>query len=142
MFIRIVKYATRVGLIAIAFWNIQAYTRTVLTLPEREVNATVYWEKAWDPIHLELDRIGYRIGDLGYITSRSLRGEPMSEAEDIRRAALYFVVIPLNLLPNRMDTPFVLADFSKEKPPQLPPYLVQVYDPGNGLVLLRSIVKP
>ncbi len=137
----ILKSVTGIGLIAAACWNIRAYTIEVLTLPPRAANEVVNDESAWEPIHKELDRIGYGIGDLSYVTARALRGEPVSEAESIHRMMLYYAVIPLNLVHDRIDTPFVLADFRAERPAQLPPGLTQFYDPGNGLVLLKSAAR-
>ncbi len=128
----ILKSVTGIGLIAAACWNIRAYTIEVLTLPPRAANEVVNDESAWEPIHKELDRIGYGIGDVSYVTARSLRGEPVSEAESIHRMMLYYAVIP---------PPFVLADFRAERPAQLPPGLTQFYDPGNGLVLLKSAAR-
>jgi hypothetical protein len=137
----ILKAIACISVIAVAAWNIRAYTTTVLTLPPREENDLVNWERAWEPVHKELTHLGYTIGDLGYVTARSLRGEPVSESENIHRAELYYVVIPLNLIHGKIDAPFVLGDFTVERPTELPPSLVQVYDGGTGLVLLKSKAK-
>ena len=132
------KSAVQIGLIAVACWNVVAFTSMVLKLPSRGVHHIVGWEKAWEPIHLWLKGVGYDVGDIGYVTARSLRGEPPSEIENVNRAELYYVVIPLNLVQNRSDTPYVLGDFTAGRPTELPPNLVEISEPGNGLVLLRN----
>jgi len=113
----------------------------VLKLPSRGVYDVVGWEKAWEPIQVWLKSVGYDLGDIGYVTARSLRGEPLSEIENVHRAELYYVVIPLNLVQNRSDTPYVLGDFTAGRPTELPPGLVEVSDPGSRLVLLRNTLS-
>ena len=135
------KSAVQIGLIAVACWNVQAFTSMVLKLPSRGVYDVVGWEKAWEPIHVWLQSVGYDLGDIGYVTARSLRGEPPSEIETAHRVELYYVVIPLNLRQNRSDTPYVLGDFTFGRPTELPTGLVEVYDPGNGLVLLENTLS-
>jgi hypothetical protein len=126
-------------LIAVACWNLGAFTTEVLKRPSREVSNVVNWEKAWKPIHTQLNIAGYEIGELGYVTARSLRGEPPSEDEINRRIELGYVVIPWHLVHNKIDAAFIVADFSVEKPAQLPPGLTPFYDPG--LLLLKSTRK-
>jgi hypothetical protein len=134
-----IQIVARTIVVAVAFWNIWAFTLTVLRLPPREVTNVVGWEKRWEPIRDELIRSKYRTGDLGYVTARGLRGEPVTDAEFNNRAELYYVVIPLNLIQNTIDTPFVLGDFTFNEPmPELPDGVVKVFDPGNGLVLFRG----
>jgi hypothetical protein len=136
------KSIVRIGLIGTACWNIQSYTGTVLKFPQRDANAVVQAEEAWTPIHKQLAIAGYTIGDIGYVTARSLRGEPLDNTEVGRRTALYYAVIPLNLARDDRNTPFVIGDFRLETPPQLPPDLTVVFDSGNGLVLLKRSRKP
>jgi len=132
--------AAQIGLIAVVCWNLRAFTSQTLKLPARGVHDIVGWEKAWEPIGAFL-HAKYELGDIGYVTARSLRGEPLSEREDVSRIELYYVVIPLNLVPNRTDTPFVLADFTAERPNKLPPGLEEVVDSGRGLVLLKNTLS-
>jgi hypothetical protein len=131
----ILKRVTRVALIAVACWNIQAYTVMVFNLPAREY--AVGWDTAWQPIQQHLLSAGYSIGDIGYVTARSLRGEAPSDAEVTSWAELRYRVVPLNLVFNKQDAPFIVGDFAPERPAALPPGLTTVYDSGNGLVLLQ-----
>jgi hypothetical protein len=132
------KRFTHVALIAVACWNIQAFTVMVLRLPPREVNNPVGWETQWDPIQKQLTLANYRNGKLGYVTARSLRGEAASEQELTSWAELRYTVVPFDLVFNKSDAPFIVGDFAPERPAALPPGLSTVYDSGSGLVLLRS----
>ena len=59
-----------------------------------------------------------------------------------RRAVLYYAAIPLNVVPDKLDAPFVLADFALGgSPDQLPEGFEKVYDSGNGLLLLKRRAK-
>src|SRR5262245_37747291 len=101
----IMRLIARISLIAVSCWNLRAYTHDVLSISPRDENEIVNWEKLWQPIHDELIRVGYTIGDLGYASPRALRGEPVSADESVRRVQLYYVVIPLNLVQNKLDAP-------------------------------------
>jgi hypothetical protein len=80
----------------------------------------------------------YRDGYLGYITNRSLRGEPRTDRDGVHWAELRFVAIPLMLERDRPDdAPYVLGDFIEDSIPETPAGLVKVHDPGNGLILYR-----
>jgi hypothetical protein len=97
-------------------------------------------EKDWMPIRKQLGIEGYTIGELGLITPESLRNEPPSSAENARYIELSFAAIPLHLVRNKLDTPFVLADFTRARA-ELPPGLIPYVDPGNGLLLLKNANK-
>ena len=127
-----------IGVIGVACWNIGVYTSAVMRHPPREVHDVVSAESAWAPVYLELMRVNYRIGDLGYVTPGILRGEPYSEIDRVRGVELSYVVIPWDLVVNKRDSPIVLADFRIERPAQLPPGLEPIFDPGTGFVLLKS----
>jgi hypothetical protein len=130
---------SRAIVVAVAVWNIWMFTLFVMQVPPRDLNRTVVWEKRFEPIREVLHSARYRMGDLGYVTARGLRGEPVSDAEFINRAELYYVVIPWNLIQNTVDAPYVIGDFTFNEPtPELPQGLVKVFDPGNGLILFRG----
>src|SRR5262245_21582005 len=133
-----VKLIVLIALVAVACWNIGVSTCFILRLPPREVNEVEAWQKEWEPIQTRLIREGYGIGDVGYITARSLRGEEPSEREIVERTLLYYAAIPLNLVRNKMNSPFILANFKDEKPIHMPPGLAVVYDSGHGLVLFKT----
>src|SRR5262245_18667332 len=126
------KSIAGIGVIGIVCWNNLIHTRTVVRFPEREVNDVVIFEKMWAPVHQQLQFAGYGIGDIGYVTARSLRGEPEDNTEVGRRLALFYAAIPLNLVRGKIDTTFVIGDFGLETPRWLPPGFTLLFDPGNG----------
>jgi hypothetical protein len=133
----IVQSVIVAGLIAVACWNVADYTATVFAL--RTVSTDVAgWDKLWEPMRGYLANAGYQIGDLGFVTTTSVRNGTMTEEEGLHRFYLYYAVIPLNLVPNKLDAPYVVGHFLRGKPDNLPPGLIEVYDPGNGLILLKS----
>jgi hypothetical protein len=136
----VLKRVVSIAVIAVAIWNIKALTTTVLKLPSRDAIDIVNVERSWVPIRNQLSVEGYTIGDLGFITPESLRGEPQSSVEDARYVELTFAVIPLHLVRNKLDTRFVLADFTRARA-DLPPGLIPYVDPGNGLLLLKNTTK-
>jgi hypothetical protein len=124
--------------IAVACWNVWTLTLRVSTFGSRENNSNVVFERLWGPFFNEFVKADYRIGDVGYITARTLRGEQPTNDDKIRRVNFYYAAIPLNVVPDKLDAPFVIADFAMGAPPdQLPQGFDKLYDGGNGLMLLK-----
>jgi hypothetical protein len=118
-------------------WNIAGFTRSVFNLPPLEHNDLVGWEKQWLPLGLELALRSYSIGDIGFVTAATLRGQPPSELDQIRRLQLSYVAIPLNPVMGRLDTPYVIGEFTDGRPPQAPPHLIPILESGN-MVLFKN----
>jgi hypothetical protein len=132
----ILQSVTAIGLIAVACWNVTDYTATTFSVPG--TTDVAGWEKLFEPIQEYLTTVGYGINDLGYVSSTQLQEGITTEEESIHRAYLYYVAIPMNIVQNKLDAPYIVGDFLRARPDKLPPGLVQVFDPGNGLVLLQS----
>jgi hypothetical protein len=128
---------TVIGLVAVACWNVADYTATMLFFRNSKTNVEGA-EELWVPLREHLNAIGYRIGDLGFVSSSSLRDGTMTEEDKLHRAYLYYAAIPFNVVENKLDAPYIIGDFLRSRPDTLPPGLVMVFDPGNGLVLLKS----
>jgi hypothetical protein len=56
-----------------ACWNVWTLTLRVLTFGSREEDSNVVFERLWIPFFIEFVKADYRIGDVGYITARTLR---------------------------------------------------------------------
>jgi hypothetical protein len=124
--------------IVVACWNVWTLTLRVLTFGSREEDSNVVFERLWIPFFIEFVKADYRIGDVGYITARTLRGEQPTNDDKVRRVNFYYAAIPLNVVPDTLNAPFVIADFAVSGPPdQLPQGFDKVYDGGNGLMLLK-----
>ena len=133
----ILRGIAKLVLIVVACWNVWTLTLQVLTYGPRDNQENVVWERRWLPFFNEFAKADYRFGTVGYITPRTLRGEPPTEDDTARRAHLYYAAIPLNVVPDKLDAPFVLADFASGTPDKLPEGFEKVYDSGDGLLLLR-----
>src|SRR5262245_53804079 len=94
--------------IIVACWNVCTLTLLVLNFGPRENNATEAFERIWAPFFNEFVKEHYRIGDVGYITARTLRGEPPNNDDVVRRVSFYYAAIPLNVVPDKLDAPFIL----------------------------------
>jgi hypothetical protein len=129
---------TGLVVVIVACWNVWALTLVALSYGSRESNRNVVLEKIWRPIFHEFVEAKYRLGDVGYVTARTLRGEPPTEDDVVRRVGFYYAAIPLNIVPDKLDSPFLLADFTLSGPPdELPEGFEKVYDSGDGLLLLK-----
>ena len=96
------------------------------------------WENRFLGLHYELIRQKYNGGKINYVTARSLKGEPRSDYDDLHWAALRYVAIPLLLVRDDNNTPYVLADFTDgAKPPDDPKGLIRIADSGDGLILYK-----
>jgi hypothetical protein len=98
----------------------------------------------FEPIRDALIRIEKYDGVyLGYITNRSLRGEPRTDRDGVHWAELRYVAIPLMLVRDgHDDAPYVLGDFIEESIPETSAGLIKVHDAGNGLILYRRKPSP
>jgi hypothetical protein len=125
-------------LVAFTYWNLWSFSVGVGRLPAREYDPVVAWEDKFLRIHYALITEDYHSGNIEYVTARSLRGEPRTVEDDLHWFHLKYVAIPLNLVRNMPDTPYVLGDFTSGDPiPEVPEGLTKLHDSGNGLILYK-----
>jgi len=147
-----VRTATIGGLrsIAIAFliwvifynlWEIASDPRAIP--PPGTIDDVVVRNNQFEPIVAALFEEGYRSGRIDYMSARTLRGESQPIEDDHRWAKYRFAAIPLTLVRNAPDAPYVLGDFTEDgKIPPVPEGLIVVANPENGLVLYKRQPKP
>jgi hypothetical protein len=111
--------------------------------PPGTTDEIVVRNNQFQPIEAALIGAGYRSGLIDYVSARTLRGEPQTTEDDARWAKYRFAAIPLNLVRDVPDAPYVLGDFTEDgKIPPTPQELIIVANPGNGLVLYKRQPKP
>jgi len=127
--------------IVAACWNLWRFTLNVMSTGPREENSNVVFEKVWIPFFNEFVKADYRIGSVGYITARTLRGEAPTVEDEDRFVHFYYAAIPLNIVRDKLDAPFLLADFTiSGTPDRLPEGFDEIYDSGAGMLLLKRRV--
>ena len=138
-----------VVLVAGTYWNISIFTfNTLRDLAPREMEYLEIQENRCGGIRDRLLELGY-VGNIGFITTRDLKGDPPSPEDDRKWSMAQYIFLPHILVRNNRtlagivipnaDPPFVIGDFSGDEPiPTLPTRLVTLYDDGNGLVLFQT----
>ena len=107
----------------------------------RQANDVVMWESRFVKLREALLREKYAEGKIAYETARSLTRKSAADYDDLHWVELRFVAIPLLLVRNDLDTPYVIADFTDGvPPPPIPDNLIKIEESGNGLVLFKRKV--
>jgi hypothetical protein len=104
--------------------------------PRSEEDVTVI-ENKYLPIEYELIRKYPNAKRIGYVTALTLKGPP-DDLDNLRFAQLRYVMIP-RILVRGADEPLVIGSFKAgESLPPIPDNLVQIYDPGTGMILYKQ----
>jgi len=129
-------------LVLSTFWNLHRSEVQVGGLePRAEEDVTVI-ENQYLPIEFWLIRNEPGTKRLGYITPLTLAGKPPDELDSLRWSQLRYVMIP-RILVRGTDESFVIGYYKVGEPaPAVPDTLVQVYDPGTGMILYKRKSTP
>jgi hypothetical protein len=124
------------------FWNLHRLEVHVGGLEPRAEEAITAIENEYRPIEYWLITNYPGTNRLGYITPLTLAGLPPDDMDDIRWSQLRYVMIPRNLVRGTDET-FVIGSFKAGEPvPTIPDSLVEIYNPGKGLVLYKQKSAP
>jgi hypothetical protein len=136
------RFLAGAALIVGTFWNLQISDVEVGRLQPREEEAVTVIENQYLPIEYELIRHYPSAKRIGYITAFKLKGTPPDEVEALRWSQLSYIMIP-RMLVGGSEQPFVIGHFKVGEPvPAMPENLVQVYDPGTGMILYKQKTTP
>jgi hypothetical protein len=124
------------------FWNLHSVDTAVAGLgPRSEEDVTVI-ENKYLPIEYELIRAYPNAKRIGYVTALTLKGQSPDDLDDLRWAQLRYVMIPRILVRGAGES-LVIGSFKPGEPvPPIPDNLVQVYDPGTGMILYQQKKTP
>jgi hypothetical protein len=133
-----------VFLLWVIYYNLWGFSNYQPGLPDPgTIDETVVRKNQFEPIHGALAAEGYRSGRIDYLSARTFRGEPRVPEEDFNWARFRFAAIPLTLVRDAPDAPYVLGDFTEDgKIPPTPQGLIVIANPLNGLVLYKRQPKP
>lgn len=119
------------------FWNLHASDAAVGNLQPREEEDVEVIENQYLPIEYHLIVQSPSTKRIGYISSIA-----PGELAALRWSQLRYVMIP-RILMSSADEQYVIVHFKVgEPPPPVPENLVQVFDPGNGLILYKRKTAP
>ncbi len=124
-------YLATFVLVSIACVNIWAFNQYVSRFPPKEADERVIWEQRLAAIQSVLISAGYRNGDVGYLPAGALKGQTTAR-EEVDWVHVRYTMIPLNVLYNTVEAPFVVAQFTGEVAG-----FTKLYDPGNGWALYQ-----
>ena len=72
-------------------------------------------------------------GNIGYMPAGVLQGKRRTEREDVDWVQVRYAMIPLNVLQDSLDAPYVIAESSHAVDG-----FETIYDGGNGWILLQK----
>lgn len=127
------RYLAGLVLVLCAIVNVGWFAQHVLTYPPRESDDRIMWEKRLTGIRNALIRVKYNSGNIGYMPGGVLQGKQRTQREDVDWVQVRYAMIPLNVLQDSMDAPYVIAESSRAVEG-----FETIYDGGNGLILLQK----
>jgi hypothetical protein len=122
-----------------AYWNILVvHKNTVDSFHFRSQDIVVLQENRLSGVRATLLESGYPAGKIRFLTSGDITGKERTAEENLVWSAARYAMIPWLVVPNNVDTPYVIADFSGagDRQPDLGDNFVRLYA-GNYLVLFR-----
>ena len=129
------RYLAGVVVIICAILNIAQFTRHIFNLPPRQSDDRIIWEQRLDGIRNALRKAGYTSGDIGYMPAGVLMGKARTEREDVDWVQVRYAMIPLNVLQDNLDAPYVIAESTHSLEG-----FTTLHDGGNGWILLQRNV--
>jgi hypothetical protein len=126
------RYLTGIVLVVSACANIWHFREYVSNLPPRESDDRIIWERRLDGIRDALLKAGYTTGNIGYMPAGVLNGNKRTAKEDVDWVQVRYALIPLNVLQDSLEPPFVIAELSGNLDG-----FRKVYEGNNGWVLLQ-----
>jgi hypothetical protein len=133
--------------IAVSIWGIYANVVGFAGFPggvppHGTIDYVVKRDTEFQRIRWALHDAGYHEGYIGYVSPRTLRGEPRGGPDEMNWVMYRFAAIPHILTDSVPDPPFVIGDFTEDgKIPPTPEGLELVANPGSGLVLYKRLAK-
>jgi hypothetical protein len=91
------------------------------------------WEHRLAGIRGMLTKVKYTSGNIGYMPAGVLQGNRRTEREDVDWVQVRYAMIPLNVLQDSLDAPYVIAESSRAVDG-----FETIYDGGNGWILLQK----
>jgi hypothetical protein len=120
-------------LVFCAFVNLAQFMKDIFTFPPRQTDDRVVWEQRLTGIRNALRKAEYNSGNIGYMPAGVLQGKVRTDREDVDWVQVRYAMIPLNVLQDSLDAPYVIAESAQDVAG-----FETVYDGHNGLILLQK----
>ena len=127
------RYLAAALVVVCAFVNVGQFIKDVFTFPPRQSDDRIVWEQRLTGIRNALLKANYTSGNIGYMPAGVLQGNQRTSKEDVDWVQVRYAMIPLNVLQDSLDAPYVIAESSHEVDG-----FETVYDGQNGLILLQK----
>ena len=127
----ILCYAAGIVVTVIACANIWQFNQYVSSFAPREFDYRFIWEQRLRGVREVLITAGYRSGNIGYMPAGVLKGNPKTEGEQVDWIHVRYTMIPLNVLENTLDAPFVVAESRNLEG------FTRLYETGDGWALFQ-----
>jgi hypothetical protein len=127
------RYLAALAVVVCAFLNVGRFIEIAFTFPPRETDDRIIWEQRLMGIRGALIRARYTSGNIGYMPAGVLQGKKRTEREDVDWVQVRYAMIPLNVLQDSLDAPYVIAESSHGVDG-----FETVFDGGNGWLLLEK----
>jgi hypothetical protein len=127
------RHLTGFVVVVCACVNIGQFAHYVFDLPPRHLDDRIIWEQRLDGIRDVLRKAGYNTGPIGYMPAGVLQGKPRTEREDVDWVQVRYAMIPLNVLQDTLEAPYVIAETSEDVQG-----FATIYNSDNGWVLLKK----
>ena len=131
--IAILRWLAAAVLIVCAFVNLGQFIEDIFTFPPRQTDDRVLWEQRLTGIRNALRKANYNSGNVGYMPAGVLQGKERTDREDVDWVQVRYAMIPLNVLQDSLDAPYVIAESSSGVDG-----FETVFDGRNGLILLQK----
>jgi hypothetical protein len=127
-----------IALVAVCFLNLWQGNRNLSYLKLRADDDVVVWEDRLRFVRNELMKADYRIGDVGYMPIGVFLGNTPTSSEEAHWVQARYVMIPWNLVPDTLDSPYVLFDLTgTSRALPVVDGFHPLYNSGDGLLLLQ-----
>ena len=125
-------YVAGIAVTVIACVNIWQFNQYVSGFPPKESDHRFIWERRLTGVQAALIKAGYHSGNIGYMPAGVLKGNPATDREQVDWVHVRYTMIPLNVLENTLDAPFVVAETSGDLKG-----FTRLYETPDGWVLFQ-----
>jgi hypothetical protein len=127
----------------VAVVNFIGFNRRVSALPPPSQDEVVIWENRLAGVRSTLVNVGYRRGTVGFLSAGQLKGGAETPEDNKNWAQARYVMIPWNLVGGTLNASYVLLNLrGTEGGTEIPEGFKELYQSGDGLILLQRIVAP
>ena len=127
------RYLAAFVLVVCGAVNVGRFIEHVYTFPPRQTDDRIIWEQRLIGIRNALTKAKYNSGNIGYMPAGVLQGRQRTDREDVDWVQVRYAMIPLNVLQDSLDAPYVISESSRGVDG-----FETIYDAGNGWILLQK----